>query len=65
MEPYVTTRESGTGLGLAIVKRIVEDHGGQLQLKARDDVEGARTMIYFPQSYDLPPKTDLKLSEAS
>jgi two-component system nitrogen regulation sensor histidine kinase NtrY len=31
-EPYVTTRARGTGLGLAIVKKIVEEHGGELDL---------------------------------
>ncbi|MBC7520035.1 MAG: PAS domain-containing sensor histidine kinase [Sandarakinorhabdus sp.] len=31
-EPYVTTRARGTGLGLAIVKKIIEDHGGSLEL---------------------------------
>jgi two-component system, NtrC family, nitrogen regulation sensor histidine kinase NtrY len=31
-EPYVTTREKGTGLGLPIVKKIIEEHGGTLQL---------------------------------
>jgi len=31
-EPYVTTRARGTGLGLAIVKKIVEEHGGTLEL---------------------------------
>lgn len=31
-EPYFTTRERGTGLGLAITKKIIEQHGGELQL---------------------------------
>ena len=33
LEPYVTTREKGTGLGLAIVGRILEDHGGGIELR--------------------------------
>src|SRR5262249_1080478 len=32
LEPYVTTRDKGTGLGLAIVGRILEDHGGHIDL---------------------------------
>jgi len=32
LEPYVTTREKGTGLGLAIVGRILEEHGGKIEL---------------------------------
>jgi two-component system nitrogen regulation sensor histidine kinase NtrY len=32
LEPYVTTREKGTGLGLAIVGRILEEHGGGIEL---------------------------------
>ena len=63
MEPYVTTRENGTGLGLAIVKRIIEDHGGQLTLEARSDAEGARTLIYLPQSSETAPIADINLSE--
>jgi two-component system nitrogen regulation sensor histidine kinase NtrY len=32
LEPYVTTREKGTGLGLAIVGKVLEDHGGGIEL---------------------------------
>jgi two-component system, NtrC family, nitrogen regulation sensor histidine kinase NtrY len=46
-EPYVTTRAKGTGLGLAIVKKILEDHGGDLQLGDREG-GGARVRLVFP-----------------
>lgn len=34
-EPYVTTKAKGTGLGLAVVKKIVEEHGGHVELANR------------------------------
>ncbi len=43
LEPYVTTREKGTGLGLAIVGRILEEHGGAIELRdASDKFAGER-----------------------
>jgi two-component system nitrogen regulation sensor histidine kinase NtrY len=43
LEPYVTTREKGTGLGLAIVGRILEEHGGRIELgDAADKIPGQR-----------------------
>jgi two-component system nitrogen regulation sensor histidine kinase NtrY len=43
MEPYVTTREKGTGLGLAIVGKILEEHGGGIELRdATEKVPGQR-----------------------
>ncbi len=52
LEPYMTTREKGTGLGLAIVKKIVEDHGGRLELHDAPgdfhDGRGAMVTIILP-----------------
>ncbi|HTM74539.1 MAG TPA: PAS domain-containing sensor histidine kinase [Pseudolabrys sp.] len=43
LEPYVTTREKGTGLGLAIVGRIIEEHGGSIELRdASEKIAGQR-----------------------
>ena len=39
LEPYTTTRKEGTGLGLAIVGRILEEHGGGIELLDHPDAE--------------------------
>ncbi len=46
-EPFFTTKASGTGLGLAVVKRIVDGHGGMIQVRSRP---GAGTVfaLSFP-----------------
>lgn len=52
LEPYMTTREKGTGLGLAIVRKIVEDHGGYMELNDAPedfyDGRGAMIRMVFP-----------------
>ncbi|CTQ50687.1 sensor histidine kinase NtrY-like [Jannaschia donghaensis] len=52
-EPYVTTRDKGTGLGLPIVKKIIEEHGGTLDLvDAVADATGhtgAQAIIRLPR----------------
>lgn len=48
-DPYVTTKPRGTGLGLAIVKKIVEDHGGRIEVGNRPS-GGAMVRVMFPVS---------------
>lgn len=33
-KPFYTTREQGTGLGLAFVKKIIDEHGGTLEVES-------------------------------
>jgi nitrogen fixation/metabolism regulation signal transduction histidine kinase len=46
-EPYVTTKPKGTGLGLAIVRKIVEEHGGRIEIENAPD-GGARVSVLLP-----------------
>ena len=55
-DPYVTTRVKGTGLGLAIVKKIMEDHGGKLQL-LDGEKGGASVRLTFPAEIVLADPT--------
>ena len=41
-EPYITTKPTGTGLGLPMVKKIVEEHGGWIEIANRSDKHGSQ-----------------------
>jgi two-component system sensor histidine kinase PilS (NtrC family) len=51
-EPFYTTKNGGTGLGLAMVHRVVENHGGELQLVSELD-RGTTFRIRLPGAESL------------
>ncbi|HTN60119.1 MAG TPA: ATP-binding protein, partial [Devosia sp.] len=59
LEPYMTTREKGTGLGLAIVAKIIEQHGGLVELvDAEPDANGrVGACVTFTLPLTSPQKT--------
>jgi PAS domain S-box-containing protein len=58
-EPFFTTRASGTGLGLAVVKRVVDGHGGSIEVQT---VEGRGTRFVVLLAAGTAPLTPRSLA---
>jgi PAS domain S-box-containing protein len=46
-DPFFTTKEAGTGLGLSIVRKIVDQHGGDVDIQSERG-KGARVVVSIP-----------------
>jgi len=46
-QPFFSTKEEGAGLGLSIASRIVQEHGGWIDLQSREG-EGTTFIITLP-----------------
>jgi len=47
-EPFFTTRPDRVGLGLPLVKRVIETHGGDIQVESQFR-KGTTVTLYFPR----------------
>jgi len=50
--PFYTSKEHGTGLGLAITKKLVEAHGGNIEVTSESGA-GATFLLTFPKRLPL------------
>jgi signal transduction histidine kinase len=46
--PFYTSKESGTGLGLAISKKLVDAHGGSIEVESSPG-RGTEFLLTFPK----------------
>jgi signal transduction histidine kinase len=54
--PFFTTKEKGTGLGLPISQRIIENHGGRIEVRSRLGVGSTFTVV-------LPASSEVRATE--
>jgi two-component system nitrogen regulation sensor histidine kinase NtrY len=50
----MTTREGGTGLGPPIVSKILEEHGGSLELNDNPNGRGGQVRMWIPKIATAP-----------
>ncbi len=46
-DPYFTSKPAGTGLGLAVVQKIMEAHGGRINVESEAG-QGTKVFLFFP-----------------
>jgi signal transduction histidine kinase len=62
--PFYTTKSTGTGLGMAIVKKIMDLHGGEVEIESTPGV-GTTVRLVIPRAAPFDPRTQEEPHEAS
>ena len=60
-EPFHTTKKTGSGLGLAIVKKVIEEHGGQIEIES-ERAAGTKVTVRLPST---APDAGLSMGEVT
>ena len=51
-DPFFTSREEGTGLGLAMCRKIVDNHGGSIEVETELG-DGTEFILVFPKTRQI------------
>ena len=57
LEPLFTTKKTGVGLGLPAVEKVLEQHGGGLEIRSREG-HGTTMIAWFPKNNSGATQTD-------
>jgi two-component system sensor histidine kinase HydH len=52
--PFFTTKPTGTGLGMAIVKKIMDLHGGEIEIESAPE-RGTTVRLVIPHARQAEP----------
>ena len=64
-DPFFSTKVSGSGLGLAVTRRIIQDHGGQIDVHSEEN-QGTTFVFILPALRgDAPAEESPALNEVS
>jgi signal transduction histidine kinase len=54
-KPFFTSKANGTGLGLAITRKLVDQHGGQIEIASAPG-QGSEFTVHFPKQAQQAPE---------